>query len=135
MAVICEAALAQVKAQHPGRVFGLRTSGDLGGRFDSARLQPLFAQLLDNAVRHGAQDVPVVLEARGWPDAVSVLLRDLPLPGDALRMMFHPPVPAAPGGADFLAALDIVLALGGTLTVEASSPSGATITVRFPRHA
>ena len=137
LGTICEAALARMQALHPERAFGLRTSGDLGGSFDSARLQPLFDHLLDNVVRHGAKDVPVMLEARGGPDAVSVRVPDFSLPLEALQTIFHSPL-RLPGGAPapaFIAALDVVLEHGGTLTLEAAGRSESTITVWFPRSA
>ena len=136
---VCEAALARMQALHPERAFGLRTSGDLGGAFDGTRLRPLFDHLLDNAVEHGAKDVPVTLEARGEPDEVSVRVADFSLPLEALGMIFHSPLRlsgscAAPVPA-FFAALEVVLEHGGTLTLEAAGRSESTITVRFPRSA
>ena len=54
-----------MRSGHPGRDFRFGVSGELRGCFDSARLHQVFANLLNNAVQHGAKDSPVILEAHG----------------------------------------------------------------------
>ena len=58
---LCEAAIEEMRSGHPGRAFRFGVSGELRGSFDSARLEQVFANLLNNAVQHGAQDSPVIL--------------------------------------------------------------------------
>lgn len=134
---ICESALGQVKACHPDRAFSVQTSGDLGGSFDRARLRQLIGHLIDNAVRHSERESPVILEVHGGPAGVSVRVRSsgFSVPADAWRMIFEPFVPAPGAGFGFLAALNLVLAHGGTLGVETSKRSETIFTARFPRSA
>lgn len=146
---ICETALEEVNAAQPDRVFRFASSGDLGGRFDSARLQQVFANLLNNAVQHGASDSPVFLEVQGGLDAVTVRVKNYgpPIPVDALQVIFDPlvQVPSAAPSADerqstslglgLFIARSIVQGHGGTLEVESSERAGTVFTARFPRGA
>jgi signal transduction histidine kinase/CRP-like cAMP-binding protein len=144
---ICEAALEEMKAGHPGRVFRFESSGELGGAFDGDRLQQVLANLLSNAVQHGAGDSPVFLEAHGGPDTVSVRVKNYgsPIPVDALQVIFNPlvQVPSAASGLEdrrstslglgLFIARNIVVGHGGTLEVESSEQAGTVFTARFPR--
>jgi signal transduction histidine kinase len=134
---ICESALEQMKACHPDRAFSLQTSGELDGSFDRAWLRQLVGHFMDNAVRHSANGSPVTLEVHGGHAGVSVRVRSsgFAVPAGAWRMIFEPLVPAPNAGLAFLAALNIVLAHGGSLGVEASRRSETIFTARFPRSA
>src|SRR5688500_16130565 len=143
---ICEAALDEMKAGHPDRAFRLQTSGELGGSFDSARLHQVFGNLLNNAVQHGAEDSPVILEAHGAPDTITVQVKNYgpAIPADALQVIFNPlvQVPATDDertsgslGLGLFIARSIVLAHGGTLEVESSAAAGTVFTARLPRGA
>lgn len=144
---ICEAALEEMKAGHPEREFRLAMSGELDGSFDSARLQQAFGNLLNNAVQHGARSTPVMVEAHGGPDAITVAVKNygVPIPAEALQVIFNPLVQAAsraraPGerastslGLGLFIARSIVLAHGGALQVESSGREGTVFTARLPR--
>jgi signal transduction histidine kinase len=115
-------------------VFRFGLSGELRGSFDPARLEQVFANLLNNAVQHGAKDSPVILEAEGGRDAISVQVKNYgrAIPADALPVIFNPLVqlaPQAPGpreprptslGLGLFIARHIVLGHGGSLEVESS---------------
>jgi len=147
IASACEAALDEMKAAHPDQVFRFERSGDLSGAFDGARLQQVFSNLLNNAVQHGAKGLPVIFEAHGRPDAVSVRVKNYgaPIPLDALQVIFNPlvqvPTPASgPGdrrstslGLGLFIARTIVAGHGGTLEVESSERGGTVFTARLPR--
>ncbi len=136
-----------MRSGHPGRVFRFGVSGELRGLFDGARLEQVFANLLNNAVQHGAEDSPVILEAEGGREAISVRVKNYgpAIPADALQVMFNPLVqfPAqAPGaqeprstnlGLGLFIARHIVLGHGGTLEVESSDEDGTIFTARLPR--
>jgi signal transduction histidine kinase len=141
---ICEGALEEMKAGHPDRAFRFEVSGELSGAFDGARLQQVFGNLLNNAVQHGAKDSPVILEAHGELDAVSVRVKNRgpTIPADALQVIFNPLVQVPSAGderrADCLGlglfiARSIVLGHGGTLEVESSDAAGTVFTARLPR--
>jgi signal transduction histidine kinase len=144
---ICEAAVEEMRAGHPERVFRFERSGELAGAFDSARLQQVFSNLLNNALQHGAKDSPVFLEAHGGPDTFSVQVKNYgpPIPADALQVIFNPLVrmpataegphdPASTSlGLGLFIARNIVMGHGGTLEVESSEEAGTVFTARFPR--
>jgi signal transduction histidine kinase len=147
IATVCEAAVDEMKAAHPDRSFRVEMSGDLGGAFDGARLQQVFSNLLNNAVQYGAKDSPVLLEARGGPDSVSVEVKnDGPaIPHDALQVIFNPLVrvqgaAAASNhrrstslGLGLFIARTIVMGHGGVLEVQSSGAAGTVFMARLPR--
>ena len=142
---LCEAAIEEMRSGHPGRAFRFGVSGELSGSFDGARLEQVFANLLNNAVQHGAADSPVILEAQGEREAISVRVKNYgpAIPADALQVMFNPLVQVhaqAPGpegprstGLGLFIARHIVLGHGGTLEVESSDAHGTIFTARLPR--
>jgi len=144
---ICEAAIEEMRSGHPGRVFRFGLSGELRGSFDAARLEQVFANLLNNAVQHGAMDSPVILEAEGERDAIRVQVKNYgpAIPAHALPVIFNPLVqipaqPPAPGaprssslGLGLFIARHIVLGHGGSLEVESSDAAGTIFTALLPR--
>ncbi len=141
---ICEAVVEEMRTGHPDRVFRLGISGELDGSFDSDRMEQVFANLLNNAVQHGAEDSPVILEAHGAPDAISVQVKNYgpAIPADALQVIFNPLVQvhttedehnSSNLGLGLFIARNIVLGHGGTLEVESSEAAGTIFTARLPR--
>ena len=147
IAAVCEAALDEMKAANPEGVFRAEMSGELSGDYDSARLQQVFSNLLNNALQHGAPGAPVILEAHGGPEEVSVRVKNHgpSIPPEALQVIFDPLVQlpgAAPGpddgrstslGLGLFIARHIVVGHGGTLEVESSDRTGTVFTARLPR--
>jgi signal transduction histidine kinase len=143
---ICEAVLEEMRSGHPDRAFRVEISGELDGSFDSARLEQVFGNLLNNAVQHGAEDSPVILEAHGAPDLITVQVKNYgpAIPADALQVIFNPlvQVPTTEDednsgslGLGLFIARSIVLGHGGTLGVESSEAAGTVFTARLPRGA
>ena len=144
---LCEAAIEEMRSGHPGRVFRLGLSGELGGDFDGARLEQVLANLLNNAVQHGAQDSPVILEAEGGRDAISLRVKNYgpAIPADALQVIFDPLVqlpalasgpeeaPSTNLGLGLYIARHVVLGHGGTLEAESSESDGTVFTARLPK--
>ncbi len=144
---LCEAAIEEMRSGHPGRAFRLGLSGELSGELDGARLEQVLANLLNNAVQHGAKDSPVILEAEGAREMISVRVKNYgpAIPADALQVMFNPLVQIAakaPGaeeprstslGLGLFIARHIILGHGGTLEVESSDADGTIFTARLPR--
>jgi hypothetical protein len=145
---LCEAAIEEMRSGHPGRAFRLGLSGELSGAFDGARLEQVLANLLNNAVQHGAKDSPVILEAEGGRDAISLRVKNYgpAIPADALQVIFDPLVqmparasapeepPSTNLGLGLYIARHIVLGHGGTLEAESSEAEGTIFTARLPRH-
>src|SRR5688572_12726717 len=106
MEPICKAAVDEIRAVHPERIFRLETSGELDGQFDGERLQQVLANLLDNAVQHGTGTEPITLRAYGERDRVTVQVKNLgrTIPAEQLQVIFDPlvqipPASVGPSGA------------------------------------
>lgn len=145
---ICQAALDDAQAGHPDCGFKFDGSGDLRGSFDAPRLQQVFSNLLNNAVRYRSGARPVTLAARGDADTVTVEVCNFGtiIPAESLRAIFDPMVQLAdesgkaPRGASsssmglgLFIAREITEAHGGTVTVKSSEQSGTVFAVRLPR--
>ena len=144
---VCEASLEDVRAGNPEQKFVQRMSGDLTLLADGARIQQAVSNLLANAVQHGSRLAPVTLTADSEADAIVLKVCNLgdPIAPEALRSIFEPLV-QAPGanselhersktslGLGLFIVREIVLAHGGTITVESSIAAGTVFTIRLPR--
>ena len=144
---VCEASLEDIRAGNPEQKFVQRMSGDLTLLADAARMQQAVSNLLANAVQHGSRLAPVTLTADSEADAIVLKVCNLgdPIAPEALRSIFEPLV-QAPGasselhersktslGLGLFIVREIVLAHGGTITVESSIAAGTVFTIRLPR--
>ncbi|RYF43612.1 MAG: HAMP domain-containing histidine kinase [Comamonadaceae bacterium] len=146
VAQVCASALEDAGATYPQSRFQIRTTGDLVGSFDSVRLHQLFANLLINAAQYGAPERPVLLEAQGAADAVTVQVTNFgqAIPADSLAAIFKPLVQLPAEGEDdsrprtslglgLFIAREIAEAHGGHLAVQSDAVDGTVFTVRLPR--
>lgn len=145
--LLCEQALDDARASHPGLSFAPQLSGDLNLPVDPARLLQALSNLLNNAVEHGDEREPVSLVARGDEGGVVLAIANsgAPIPPDALRVIFDPlvqgPATAAEPdrrsktslGLGLFIVREIVLGHGGTIEVQSSAESGTAFTIRLPR--
>lgn len=144
---ICRRAYDEIRAAHPERQFRLDTSGNLEGHFDNERLEQVLANLLNNAVQHGARSEPIILSARGETDRITVEVKNygLAIPADQLQVIFNPLVqipsaltdsdsePSTSLGLGLYIAHEIVTMHGGTLHAESSDEGGTVFSTRLPR--
>ena len=140
---ICQAALDDARAGHPGCPFKLEGSGDLTGLFDAPRLQQVFSNLLNNAVRYRAGSDPVTIAVLGDADTVTAKVCNVGpiIPAESLQAIFDPMVQLADDdtrtkgsmGLGLFIAREITEAHGGTITAESSERSGTVFSVRLPR--
>jgi signal transduction histidine kinase len=142
---ICEEAVADAGAIHPGTRFDLHASGRLDGRFDCVRLHQLIGNLLVNAAQHGAKERPVTVDVRGDGDGATVRITNFgnAISDAALQSIFRPLVQLAPKdesdtrpstslGLGLYIAREIAEGHGGTIDVTSSEAEGTTFTVRLP---
>ena len=142
---ITENIVAEVAALHPDSRIDLVREGVLTGRWDADRVGQMLANLVANAVQHGASGEPVVVTVDADADAVRVQVRNggVPIPADARENLFSPlrqkPTteqersPGSSGlGLGLYITKEIALAHGGTV-VATSNQEGTTFTVRLPR--
>ncbi len=144
---VCEASLEDIRAGNPEHQFVQRMSGDLNLQADATRMQQALSNLLANAVQHGDRLSPVTLTADGEADAIVLKVSNSgdPIPADALYAIFEPLVRAPNAssevhersktslGLGLFIVREIVLAHGGTITVESSIEAGTVFTIRLLR--
>lgn len=144
---ICQAALDDAQAGHPGCPFKFEGSGDLTGLFDAPRLQQVFSNLLNNAAQYRSDAYPVTITAQGNADSVTVRICNFGpvIPAQSLQAIFDPLVqlsakdgeskaaPSSSLGLGLFIAREITTAHGGTIKAESSEHSGTVFTVSLPR--
>ncbi|MGZ3237140.1 MAG: sensor histidine kinase [Burkholderiaceae bacterium] len=143
---ICQSAIEDANATHPGSIFELRTTGDLHGSFDSARLNQLFTNLLVNAAQYGIKESPIIIEASGASDAITVRVTNHgpAIPEASLQSIFKPLIQLSIEeeadnrsrtslGLGLFVAREIAVAHGGTISVASSDADGTVFTVLLPQ--
>jgi signal transduction histidine kinase len=137
---------AELSAQHPGRAIQVRATGDLRGRWDRGRLTQVLANLMSNAIEHGARETPVRVNIDGSGDEVVITIHNhgVPIPASLIPRIFDPMKrrqaigrrttgAAAHLGLGLYIANQIVAGHNGRISLESSASGGTTFTVRVPR--
>ena len=145
MGQACGRIVGELRANHPDRVIVVETAGDVSCVCDEQRVGQAISNLLGNALRHGAQDTPVVARVDGAaPDVIEVSVRNggQPIAKATLDSMFEPLVRGAEAntagynlGLGLYIVREIAHAHGGTATVKSDAESGTVFTLRLPRDA
>lgn len=131
-------------ASFPNRTVQLEVSGDLKGRWDSARLGQAIGNLVNNALRHGRSGGTVRVNADGaGADRVSLSIHnDGPeIPVDVLPRLFHPfsvgarveGTPRRSIGLGLFIAKELVAAHGGSVSCRSSAEAGTDFVIDLPR--
>ena len=137
--------IEEMGVAHPERALQFSATGDLNGAWDAARIGQMVANLLDNAVQHGAAKSAITVTAQG--ETADVVLRihnhGPAIPASELQRLFSPfkrlgKNGATPGesgglGLGLYIAERIVTAHGGTIDVRSSAAAGTLFSVRLPR--
>jgi signal transduction histidine kinase len=146
LAHVIDDSVEEVKAAHPESVFECNFSGDLRGSWDGGRVSQVIANLLGNAVQHGAAKTTIEVTARGDEKEVVLQVHNQgpAIPAEDLHGLFSPlkrlqaggnghTTPTSSLGLGLYISERIVTAHGGTIAVQSSASSGSTFTVRLPR--
>lgn len=131
--------IAEVRGSHPDRDIRVAMTIDQPVIVDAQRVAQLLANLLNNAVTHGAVDQPVSVAARcdGQSFELSVTNGGPPIPAEKLARLFQPfsrGADAAPKpglGLGLYIASEVARAHRGTLGVS-SSDAGTRFVFRMP---
>ncbi|MFM0543210.1 sensor histidine kinase [Paraburkholderia strydomiana] len=134
----------QLRAAHPDRRIVLEAPASLRGVWDGRRLQQVLCNLVVNALKHGAHDMPVRVVMTGDGTEVRFEVRNAgaAIEPSLLRRIFDPlqrgPDAGARKGANLglglYIAREIAAAHGGTIEVR-SDERETVFTVRLPRQA
>lgn len=135
------AAVDEVDVSHPGRIELSLPGKPVEGPWDAARIEQLVANLLNNALQHGAADAPVQvrLTDEGQDAVLSVTNRGPVIPPEAFPTLFDPFREARSGwhrgglGLGLHIVHEVARAHGGTIEVASDAEHGTTFTARFPK--
>jgi len=131
---------------YPQRTLRFRSSGDLTGDWDAARLQQVITNLMGNALQHGSSEGSVELAIASEESTVvlSVHNEGPPIPSEMLTTIFDPLVRYAKSepttrqvsssiGLGLYIVREVVIAHGGTIAVASTAQEGTTFTAYLPR--
>ena len=142
LALTCKQVTEEAHAFHPNQTVVFTSAGDCRGSWDETRLYQLLSNLVENAIRHGATERPVIVEAVGKADEVQVAVHNAgtPILKAEIRRIFEPMKHAEEGpnpeglGLGLYIARAIATAHHGAIDVESTKETGTTFTVRLPLH-
>ena len=132
-------------AAHPERKIHVESRGETRGRWDAARLTQAIANLVGNAIQHGAEGttITVTVDSDDREARVAVHNRGSVISSHRLDGIFNPmrapersrraTGPTGSLGLGLYIAERIVSAHGGRIDVASSEERGTTFTVRLPR--
>ncbi len=143
---ICQAVVDEARAAHPKQEFVLKSSGELIGSFDEARLQQVFLNVLSNAARYSEPGQPVEIAVESQADAIAVKIHNVGpvILKESLQSIFEPLVRLAEKselsdssshsvGLGLYIAREITEAHGGIIEAASSEHAGTTFTVLLPK--
>jgi signal transduction histidine kinase len=145
LATVIRQAVEEIAIAEPQAVVQFTATGEMRGMWDAARISQVVANLLSNAVQHGAPRTLISVTAQGEPADVVFRVHNYgpPIPPTELRMLFSPfkrfqsgtPVRADVTnlGLGLYIAERIVDSHGGTIDVRSSAEAGTLFTIRLPR--
>ena len=132
----------EIELMHPDRPLRVDVRPDIRGMWDRDRMYQLLANLMGNAVQHGAPRSPIDLRiAADDTDAfIEVSNRGEPIPPEMLPFVFDAYRQGRAGNASrarglglgLFIAQQIAHAHGGLITVTSSSGDGTTFRARIP---
>jgi sigma-B regulation protein RsbU (phosphoserine phosphatase) len=141
---LCRAIAEELELAYPGAAITLHCAGVLEGVWDRERLGRVIANLLANAIQHGAPKSEVKLSTRGDPARayLSVHNDGPPIPPQLLPEVFSPfrrsnSEGRSPNGLGLglYIAEQIIHAHGGQIAIESSEASGTVVSFEIPRQA
>jgi len=145
LAVVARQAVDEIRTAHPECLVQFSASGDLKGSWDAARVSQVLANLLGNAVQHGASDKRISVTAQGEATDVVIRIHNYgpPIPRSEIAGLFSPFKRFRAGeaasrdagslGLGLYIAERVVTAHDGSIDVRSSAEAGTLFTVRLPR--
>lgn len=136
----------EVSVTQPEREIRVDTRGEHTGSWDASRISQAVANLVGNAVQHGAPGTPVIVDLQEDAEEVAISIHNsgAAIASDQLDGLFNPMKaretpnrPSAQGpigslGLGLYIADRIVSAHGGHIEVESSETAGTTFTIHLP---
>ncbi|HET9986815.1 MAG TPA: sensor histidine kinase [Longimicrobiales bacterium] len=147
LGAIAASVVRETEMSHPGRGIRIDVRGDVAGEWDASRIQQALSNLVNNAVQHGAEDLPITVSVSGDEpgDEVVVAVHNFgaPIPPEERELIFEPFRQAssratgersrARMGLGLYITRAIAEAHGGVVRVDSSAEAGTTFSMRLPR--
>lgn len=138
---ILDRVIAEHQLLFPGRAIDVQSEGNLRGVWDPARLHRLFANLIGNALQHGARNGPVRVHLDGTdPDRVRLRVsNEGAIPPGLVGDLFNPFRGSSFRdrnglGLGLFSAQQIARAHGGDVEVRSSEEEGTHVDVTLARN-
>lgn len=133
--------IAEFEAASPERPIRLVHDGEVSGSWDAGRLAQILSNLIGNAIRHGAADVPVTVRIQGAPDHATIEVQNGGvIDAEVLPYLFDPfqshkdRATRSEGlGLGLYIVHQLLLAHGGTIEVSSTAAAGTTFRIQLPR--
>lgn len=140
LAVELNHVVAEVQESHPNREIRVTMAIDRPVNADAHRIAQLLANLLNNAIAHGAADQPVSVTAMSDKEGfeLSVANAGPPIPPDKIDRLFEPfnrggeEAPQPGLGLGLYIAAEVAKAHHGSLDVSSTSEDGTCFVFRMP---
>jgi signal transduction histidine kinase len=142
---LCERIIDEIRVFHPEAIVVFTASAPIVGRFDGARMEQVFSNIISNAVQHGEVQTPILVElvASEGSAIFSVNNGGEPIPEDVLPFVFNPmgrfsqhsviDHPPSEGlGLGLFIASEIIASHKGTIDVISDREQGTTFIVKVP---
>jgi signal transduction histidine kinase len=126
---------------NPARHIHVHSEGNTVGIWDSDRLAQVLANLIGNALTHGANDAPIHVSVLGNAERVTLNVHNggLPMSKEALDHAFEPYFRASSSsgglGLGLFIVREIARAHGGDVEASSSALDGTSFLVTLPRRA
>ena len=142
---MCQWAIEDANAAHPGAQFDLHATGELMGAFDQPRLQQMLTNLVTNAAQYGASHTAIKIRIVGHPDHVLLGVQNHgpTIPENVLPTLFTSLVQASDKdvqarprsnlGLGLYIAKQIAVAHGGDISASSDDLNGTVFSVQIPR--
>lgn len=145
LAPLCGRVVEEIQAFHPEARIVLDIPSPVAGRFDGARMEQVFSNIISNAVQHGDTARPIKVELTTQEDCAvfSVHNRGAAIPEDVLPFIFNPMGrfsqrtaidhgPTEGLGLGLFIASEIVASHGGSIEVSSDTDQGTVFRVKLP---
>lgn len=145
LTTVCRNIVEEVRAFHPAHTILFEGQEVVNGLFDAARMEQVFSNLMENAIKHGSKKDPVTVKLQTQEHNVIFTVHNKgdPIPAAAIEDIFNPlsrHSPYASGERGSNAGLglglyivnQIVAAHGGKIKVDSQPDSGTTFLVTIP---